>query len=155
MMKMSSRGRFSLRALLHLTAMDTGAPVSVSDIAEIMDVSPDYLMQLFVKMRQNGLLKSIRGPKGGFLLSRPASDITVGDIVRSVEGQVVAVDCVRGSIIGCDPDIDEHDVCSKADDCVSRLVWLRLSQSIVDVLDSITLSDVISEAKGKGLLSAG
>ncbi len=152
MMKMSSRGRFSLRALLHLTAMDTCEPVSVSGIAEIMDVSPDYLMQLFVKMRQNGLLTSVRGPKGGFLLSRPASKITVGDIVRSVEGQVAAVDCVRDSIIGCDPVLNDGDICGKAESCVSRLVWLRLSLSIVDVLDSITLSDVIGEARGKGLI---
>jgi Rrf2 family protein len=119
-----------------------------------MDVSPDYLMQLFVKMRQNGLLTSIRGPKGGFLLSRPASNITVGDIVRSVEGEMAAVDCVRDSIIGCDPEINESDICDKAENCVSRLVWLRLSESIVNVLDSLTLSDVIGEAREKGLISS-
>jgi Rrf2 family protein len=151
-MKMSSRGRFSLRALLHLTALNRGEPVSVSDIAEIMDVSPDYLMQLFVKMRQSGLLKSVRGPRGGFLLSRPPSEITVGDIVRSTEGYVAATDCVRDSIVGCAPDVIEDDICGKAEDCVPRLVWLRLSRSIVDLLDSITLSDVINEARQKGLL---
>ncbi|MCP4230461.1 MAG: Rrf2 family transcriptional regulator [bacterium] len=151
---MSTRGRFSLRALLHLTAMDDGTPVSVSDIADIMDVSPDYLMQLFVKMRRNGLLKSTRGPKGGFVLSRSASEITVGDIVRSVEGEIAAVDCVSETIIGCDPEVNIENICEKAEDCVSRLVWLRLTQTCVDLFDSLTLSDVIVEAKEKGLLSA-
>jgi len=152
-MKMSTRGRFSLRALLYLTAIDKGNPISVSEIAEVMDVSPDYLMQLFVKMRRNGLLNSIRGPKGGFLLSRPPSEITVGDIVRSVEDEIAAVDCVKESIIGCDPEAYINDICDKAEVCVSRLVWLRLSQSIADILDSLTLSDVINEAKEKGLIS--
>ena len=147
MMRMSSKGRFSLRALLHLTIMQQGEPVSVSGIAEKMEVSPDYLMQLFVKMRRNGLLTSIRGPKGGFLLSRSPDKITVGDIVRSVEGQIAPIDCVAESVIGCNPEEWDNDICKKADDCLSRIVWLRLSKSITDVLDGLTLADVIAEAK--------
>lgn len=153
-MKMSSRGRFSLRALLHLTQLDKGDPVSVAEIAEMMDVSPDYLMQLFVRMRQNGLLESIRGPKGGFVLSRSPDEITVGDIVRSVEGGIAAVDCVRDSVIGCLPPRNGDKLCDKAEICVSRLVWLRLTESIIGMLDSISLSDIMAEAEDKGLLSA-
>lgn len=149
-MKMSTRGRFGLRSLLHLAAWGDDGPVSVSEIAQEMDVSSDYLMQLFVKLRREGLLESVRGPRGGFKLARPAESITVGDIVRSVEGSLSPVHCVKeepGRVI----EEGNSKLCEKAPTCISRIAWVEITKKMVCLLDSMTLVDILKAGKEKGI----
>jgi Rrf2 family cysteine metabolism transcriptional repressor len=148
---MSTRGRFGLRALLQLAARGENGPVSVSEIAHEMDVSPDYLMQLFVKLRREGLLESVRGPRGGFRLARPAKNITVGDIVRSVEGSLSPVRCVReepGRVI----EKGDSKLCKKAPTCTSRTAWVGITKKLVNLFDSMVLEDILKDGEEKGLL---
>ena len=147
-MRMSTRGRFGLRALLHLAENIDGAPVSVSVLAREMGVSADYLMQLFVKLRRAGLVKSVRGPRGGFRLSRAPAKITVGDIVRAVEGPVGVTPCITPE--SCYGGRERHRLelyCPKRDRCAARLVWQKLSAEIEQFLDNTDLRQVLKEAQ--------
>ena len=146
-MRMSTRGRFGLRALLQLAENDENYPKSVSSLAEEMQVSADYLMQLFVKLRRAGLVKSIRGPRGGFKLSRPPSKITVGDIVRAVEGPVGLAPCVKpDSCYGGRGRRKTNGTCPQAEYCAARLVWENLSSEIERVLDEKDLRQVLNDS---------
>jgi Rrf2 family cysteine metabolism transcriptional repressor len=150
---MSTRGRFGLRSLLHLAMRRDDGPVSVSEIANEMGVSPDYLMQLFVKLRREGLLESVRGPRGGFRFARPVDDITVGDVIRSVESSVSPIHCVEeksGDVVGRANSV----LCEKALTCVSRLAWVDITRKLVKLFDSMTLADVIRMGKEKNLYVA-
>lgn len=147
-MRMSTRGRFGLRALLHLAANDNGAPVSVSALAGEMAVSADYLMQLFVKLRRAGLVKSIRGPRGGFKLSRAPAKITVGDIVRAVEGPIGVAPCIAPeSCYGGRARRRAEGLCPKRDNCAARMLWEQLSSEIETFLDNTDLRKVLDEAQ--------
>ena len=153
-MRMSTRGRFGLRSLIHLASRYNNEPVSVSEIAREMDVSPDYLMQLFTNLRREGLLESVRGPRGGFKFARPIDQITVGDIVRSVEGPLSLVFCVIEERPGYVTEDGNGRLCPRAPTCVSRLCWVYLTKKLVDLLDSLTLTDVLEMGKEKGLWAA-
>jgi Rrf2 family cysteine metabolism transcriptional repressor len=147
-MRMSTRGRFGLRALLQLAENDENYPKSVSSLAEDMQVSADYLMQLFVKLRRAGLVKSVRGPRGGFKLSRPPSKITVGDIVRAVEGPVGLAPCVTPeSCYGGRSKRKADRPCPQTDFCAARLVWEHLSGEIERVLDETDLRQVLNDSQ--------
>jgi len=142
-MRMSTRGRFGLRALVHLAAHGDEKPVAVSEIADEMEVSPDYLMQLFVRMRRGRLLESVRGPNGGFRFARKLDDITIGDIVRCVESSLSPIDCVPEDPAGCTREFDGADVCAKAPKCVSRIAWLEITKEIVEIFDSMSVGDIL------------
>ncbi|HUV86354.1 MAG TPA: Rrf2 family transcriptional regulator [bacterium] len=145
---MSTRGRFGLRALLHLAENDNDTPVSVSALAREMAVSADYLMQLFVKLRRAGLIKSIRGPRGGFVLSRAPAKITVGDIVRAVEGPIGVAPCIAPEpCYGGRGRRRSKALCPKRDSCAARVVWQQLSAEIEDFLDNTDLRQVLTEAQ--------
>ncbi len=147
-MRMSTRGRFGLRALLHLAESDNGAPVSVSALAGEMAVSADYLMQLFVKLRRAGRVKSVRGPRGGFKLSRAPAKITVGDIVRAGEGPIGVAPCIApGSCYGGRSRRRAEGFCPKRDNCAAGMVWPRLSTEIETFLDNTDLRKVLDEAQ--------
>jgi Rrf2 family cysteine metabolism transcriptional repressor len=147
-MRMSTRGRFGLRALLYLAENGENTPVSVSMLAREMAVSPDYLMQLFVKLRRAGLVKSVRGPRGGFRLSRPAGRITVGDVVRAVEGPIGVAPCVAPeSCYGGRSRRALQRLCPRRDRCAARIVWENLSAEIEKVLDSANLRQVLTDAQ--------
>jgi Rrf2 family cysteine metabolism transcriptional repressor len=143
-MRMSTRGRFGLRALIHLAAHTDGEPVAVSEIADEMEVSPDYLMQLFVRMRRGCLLESVRGPNGGFRFARNLDKITIGDVIRCVEGPLSPVDCIPEDPAGCVREFDDGDVCAKAPKCVSRIAWLNITEEIIEIFDSTTIYDIIN-----------
>lgn len=147
-MRMSTRGRFGLRALLRLAENEDDYAKSVSSLAEDMKVSADYLMQLFVKLRRAGLVKSVRGPRGGFKLSRPPSEITVGDIVRAVEGPMGLAPCVTPeSCYGGRGKRKAFGTCPQAEYCAARLVWETLSGEIERVLDETDLRQVLIDSK--------
>ena len=136
-MRLSTRGRYALRAMIDL-ALHTNGPVLRSAIAERQEISAHYIEQLFVKLRRAGLIESVRGPGGGYILAKSADQIKAGDIIRTVEGPIVLVDCVAPQ---------QEDACHRVDSCVTHLLWKRLLDKVAEVLDSVTLKDLCDQAR--------
>jgi Rrf2 family cysteine metabolism transcriptional repressor len=120
-------------------AMDqSDGPITLNSISERQGVSIGYLEQLMVPLKKEGLIRSVRGAQGGYLLARDPEDITVGDIIRALEGPIAPVACVSE---------DYPEECDRAEGCVTRLVWAKVRDSIVEVLDSLTLYALVEEAR--------
>lgn len=137
-MKLSTKGRYGVKAMLDLALHNSEGQISLKSIAERQDISENYLEQLFATLRKAGLVKSIRGSQGGYILSQEPESITIGSILRALEGSLAPVDCVSEN--------DDAN-CSKADCCVTRVVWTKIRDSINQVVDSITLSSLVDEYK--------
>jgi len=138
-MQISTKGRYALRAMIDLGLhMDQG-PVLRKDIAERQEISFHYIGQFFVTLRKAGFIEGVKGPGGGYVLAQDADKIRAGDIIRAVEGPIALVQCV-----GPDPE----KACHRMDGCVTYLLWKRLSETIEEVLDSITLKDLCDQARG-------
>lgn len=137
-MRLSTRGRYGLRAMLDMAMDQSDGPITLNSISERQGVSIGYLEQLMVPLKKEGLIRSVRGAQGGYLLARNPEDITVGDIIRALEGPIAPVACVSE---------DYPEECDRAEGCVTRLVWAKVRDSIVDVLDSLTLYDMVEEAR--------
>lgn len=134
-MKLSTKGRYGLMAMFQL-ALDYGqGPISLKDIAIKQDLSENYLEQLFSSLRRDGLLTSVRGAQGGYYLSRDPKDITVGQILRSLEGQLATADCIAEDAIECD----------KEEGCATKAVLIKIKNSIDGVVDNITLKDMVDD----------
>jgi Rrf2 family protein len=138
MLRISTRGRYALRAMLDLALCASDDPVPRQEIAERQELSADYVAQLFRQLRSAGLVMGIKGPSGGYALAQGAEKIRVGDIIRAVEGPIAAVDCVHPLA---------EDQCHRADRCVAHLLWTRLSATMAEFLDSITLADLCDQAR--------
>lgn len=143
-MKISTKGRYGLRAILDVALNQNKGPVTIRSISERQDLSERYLEQLLNTLRQNRLINSIRGFQGGYVLNREPENITVGDVIRALEGPISPVDCVSE---------DAHDLCSRADKCVTQIVWEDLRKSMVKVLDSYTLADLMEKYRSIGCSS--
>lgn len=137
-MKLSTKGRYGLRAMLDLALNCTTEAVALSGVAERQNISISYLEQLIAKLKKAGLVNSIRGAQGGYVLARVASEISVGDILRALEGDLNPVDC--SEIMG------GESTCSGSDLCVTKFVWKRISDSINDAVDHIMLSELVEES---------
>ncbi len=138
-MKLSTKGRYGVTAMYDLALHIGKGPISLKSVAARQQISEHYLEQLMGQLRKAGLVKSTRGAQGGYLLVKQPKDITVGDIVRVMEGPIAPVDC----LLSDDP--DSNDYCPRADMCVTRNVWQKVGESISGVLDSITLHDLCEE----------
>ncbi len=139
-MKISTKGYYAVRALLDMAFYGGESPVPLSNISSRQEISQHYLEQLFMKLRKSKLVKSVRGPSGGYLLAKPSEEISVGDILRAVDESISLLNCV---------DFEETDktLCNKIDKCVSRLLWKRLTESISQAFDSISLHTLCDEQK--------
>jgi Rrf2 family iron-sulfur cluster assembly transcriptional regulator len=137
-MRMSTKAQYAVRAMVNLNLHSEGKPVSLRDISLRESISLTYLEQLFVKLRRGEIVKSVRGPGGGYLLARPAKDIQVDEIIDSVEESLVPVSCM-----------DQQKGCACEDQCVTHNVWHGLGERIRQFLSSITLADLTDEAKTK------
>jgi Rrf2 family cysteine metabolism transcriptional repressor len=138
-MRISTRGRYSLRAMVDVAQHSGNGPVSRQDIAERQEISADYVAQLFRHLQLAGLVEGVKGPGGGYRLARDARLIRAGDVVRVVEGPVAVVHCTL-------PCPDEGPSCQRVDRCVTHLLWKRVSEEVTQVLDSVTLADLADEA---------
>ena len=136
-MKLSTRTRYAVRAMIELAKHDTNRPLQLKIIAEKQEISIKYLEQLMAVLKSAGLIKSIRGSKGGYVLSKAPNQIALNDILHCVEGPISTVECV-----------EDGTRCSRAADCAAREVWKRVEQAIENVLQSITLQDVANMATG-------
>ena len=137
-MRMSTKAQYAVRAMVNLNLYSEGSPVSLRDISLRESISLTYLEQLFVKLRRGQIVKSVRGPGGGYLLARPAREIQVDEIIDSVEECLVPVACM-----------DQKHGCLCDDHCVTHNVWHGLGEKIRDFLASITLEELTQEARSK------
>ena len=132
-MKISTKGRYALRLMLDLATYNTGEPVSIKDIAKRQQISEKYLEQIISILNKAGYVRSIRGSQGGYLLKKKPEEYTVGMILRLTEGDLAPVSCVA----------EENYECDKRDTCVTIKVWERLNDAINNVVDNITLEDLL------------
>ena len=133
-MKLSTKGRYAVMAMVDLAANSQGKPVSLAEIAGRQEISLSYLEQLFGKLRRGGLVKSVRGPGGGYLLSRSTDETRISDIVVAVDEPLRATRCKAGSSVGC-----RHD----NGRCLTHDLWEELGNQIHMFLSSVSLEDVI------------
>ncbi|AGB41731.1 rrf2 family protein, putative transcriptional regulator [Halobacteroides halobius DSM 5150] len=136
-MKLSTKGRYGVRAMFDLALYQGDGPIPLRSIAERQGISENYLEQLVATLRNEGLVNSVRGAHGGYLLAKKAEEITVGDIIRALEGPIALSDCVTEDI---------ESECENNDGCVVKLIWQQVKENIDEVLDSITLEDIRQEA---------
>ncbi len=137
-MKLSTKGRYGLRALIDLAVYCTEEAVSIQSIAKRQNISDRYLEQLMGKLRRAGLVVSVRGAGGGYRLARPAEEISVGEVLRALEGNLDAVTC---------PGNGDEQGCEDADVCVTRYVWKRINDSITQAVDSIMIQQLVEESR--------
>lgn len=137
-MKLSTKGRYGLRALVDLALNSEPDAVSISSIALRQGISERYLEQLMAKLKKAGIIASFRGALGGYVLARDPKDITIGDILRALEGNLNAVDC---------PAIMEAGNCTGSEHCAAKMVWKKINDVINQTVNSIRLSDLIEEQK--------
>ena len=137
-MKLSTKGRYGLRALVDLAVHSENGTVSIQSIANRQNISVSYLEQLVGKMRRAGIVTSIRGAAGGYRLAKSPSTISVGDVLRALEGDLEAVNC---------PGNDEVPACEAAPTCVTKYVWKRINDSISQAVDTIMIEELVQESK--------
>jgi Rrf2 family cysteine metabolism transcriptional repressor len=137
-MKLSTKGRYALRAMVDLATHYEQGPVPRKDIAARQNISPHYMEQLFAKLRDAGLIDAVRGPGGGYLLAKAPREITAGEVVRAVEDILAPVPCL-------DPDYGQQ--CERAPTCPTRRIWKELGQRASEYLDSITVADLCQDAR--------
>ncbi|MDD9877932.1 MAG: Rrf2 family transcriptional regulator [Magnetovibrio sp.] len=133
-MRLSTKGRYAVMAMVDLATQSDGRPVALADVAERQEISLSYLEQLFGKLRRGGLVKSVRGPGGGYLLSRSSSETRVSDIILAVDEPIKATRCSPGSPEGCK---------SNKSRCLTHDLWEELGNHIYLYLSSVSLDDVV------------
>ena len=138
-MKLSTRGRYGTRALLELALHQGETPVLLRDIAERQRISLPYLEHLITPLIATGIVRSIRGARGGVLLARDPEDIKLSEVIQILEGSVAPVECVNNP-----------GICSRSASCVTRDVWGELKKVMTGVLESTTLQDLVERQKRKG-----
>ena len=140
-MKISTRGRYALRLMLDIALNEDGEPVRIKNIAMRQELSDKYLEQIISILHKAGFVRSVRGPQGGYCLTRKPEEYTVGEILRLTEGSLAPVACLE----------DEENQCARADQCATlALVYKRLNDAICDVVDHITLQDLVDWQMEKG-----
>ena len=132
-MKLSTKGRYAVMALVDLASQSDGRPVALADIADRQEISLSYLEQLFAKLRRGGLVRSVRGPGGGYLLARSAEETRISDAILAVDEPIRATRCKSGSAIGCR---------SNKSRCLTHDLWEELGNQIHIFLSSVSLADV-------------
>jgi Rrf2 family transcriptional regulator, cysteine metabolism repressor len=137
-MKISTKGRYGMRAMVDLAIHNGETPVLLKDIAKRQQLSERYLEQLVLSLKAAGLVKSIRGAHGGFMLAKAPGEIRLSEIFQVLEGPLGLVECV-----------DDPASCSRVDSCVTRDIWQELKDGIVSILDSKTLQDLAEQQDKK------
>ncbi|WP_295159135.1 Rrf2 family transcriptional regulator [Selenomonas sp. AE3005] len=142
-MKISTKGRYSVTALYELALHYGEGPVSLKSVAQGQGLSENYLEQLMVPLRRAGIVKSIRGAQGGYMLAKSPAEITIGSIITTVEGPIAVVDCLLAEAGAAE------QMCDRACACVTRGIWEKVCDSISEVLESITLQTLLNNDDGK------
>ncbi len=135
-MKISTKGRYGLRIMTDLALNGEGGCVSLKDIAEREKLSEKYLEQIINLLSKEGLVKSVRGAKGGYLLNRAPEEITVENILKATEGSLAPVACA-----------EDNGRCVNYCDCVTSFIWTRIYEATIDVVSKITLKDLAERSQ--------
>ena len=143
-MRLTTKSRYGARAIFDLAYHSSGMPVQIKDISKRQQIPQRYLEQIFHKLKGAKIVKSVRGPGGGYLLARPPEKITVGDIIQAMREPIDPVFCV-------DNEKDTTKKCSRSEECVTRQVWKEAGEKITEYFDSITVDDLCERAKNMGL----
>ncbi len=138
-MKLSTRGRYGTRLMLELTKGYGKGPISMSEIAKKQDIPLKYLEQLVIPLKKAGLIESVRGPKGGHMLSRPPEEISLWELLNLLESKFTLVDCAASGENGC-----EHMA-----ECPLRLVWGKAYETLMKQFQATTLVDVLNLSDGR------
>ena len=133
-MKISTKGRYALRLMLDLATYSTDGPVCLKDVARRQQISDKYLEQIIATLNKAGYVRSIRGAQGGYLLKKNPEEYTAGMILRLTEGDLAPVSCVG----------KEKEYCERKAGCVTTRIWQRINDAVNDVVDSITLADMLA-----------
>ncbi|MBE6746426.1 MAG: Rrf2 family transcriptional regulator [Ruminococcaceae bacterium] len=136
-MKISTKGRYGLRIMIDLAINGKENPVSIKDIAERGNLSDKYLEQIINLLSKYGLVKSVRGARGGYLLTKEPDKITVEDILMATEGSLAPVACA-----------ENNDSCEKFCDCATSVIWAEIYTAVVGVVRNITLEDLVERTNG-------
>jgi Rrf2 family iron-sulfur cluster assembly transcriptional regulator len=139
-MKLTSKGRYAVTAMLDVALHANIGPVALADISQRQEISLSYLEQLFARLRKNGLVSSVRGPGGGYLLGRKADVISVGDVINAVDESVDATRCQRSNT-GCQSGMR----------CLTHTLWSDLSTRIEEFLNNITLAELVEKSDVKAV----
>ena len=135
-MRMSTKAQYAVRALVSLNLTSEGLPVSIKNISERENISLNYLEQLFVKLRRGGIVNSVRGPGGGYLLARSAADIRIDQIIDTVEEALMPLSCMNSD-----------GSCGCGSECTTQSVWQGLGNQIRSFLASVTLEDLTNDGR--------
>ena len=135
-MKLSTRSRYGTRMMIDMAQRYNEGPVQIGDIARRVDVSVKYLEQLIIPLKKAGYIISVRGPKGGHMLSRPPDAISIGEVVKVLEGGISLSDCV-----------ENPKVCDKSEACLTRSLWEEATKAMHDRLDATTLAEMVQSGK--------
>jgi Rrf2 family cysteine metabolism transcriptional repressor len=139
-MKLSARGRHSMEAMFDLAIHFGEGPILIRDVAMRRRISEQYLAQLFIPLRIAGLVRSVRGANGGFVLAKQPVEIRLSEIVKATEGSTAPAECV-----------DDPRVCWKGENCVTRDIWAQIKKATDSILDSITLNDMVDRWRQSGM----
>ncbi len=134
-MKMSTKGRYAVMAMIDIGENSAGKPVSLADIAERQDISQEYLEQLFGKLRRAGLVTSARGPGGGYVLARASDEIAMSDVIQAVDEELKVTRCSGDAVDGC----------VKGARCNAHDLWSSMGRQMMHFLESVTLEDVVAK----------
>lgn len=137
-MKLSTKGRYGLRAMIDLARYSEEEPVSISSIAARQGISERYLEQLVGLLKKAGLVSSIRGASGGYVLTRESGEISVGDVLRALEGSLEPVKCAA---------FYSEEGCTASDGCVTKYVWQKINDSINETVDKMMLDELVRESR--------
>ncbi len=137
-MKISTKARYGLRALVDLAVHSTGDQVPLAYIAQRQMLSANYMEQVFSSLKKAGIIKSIKGAQGGYVLAKRSCDITVGEVIRAIEGEIIVVeeDEIKD---------DVSLICISMQKCLQEQVWSKIADSICQVIDHITLEDLTKD----------
>lgn len=138
-MKISTKGRYALRLMLDLAIYGNGEPVSLKDVAGRQKISDKYLEQIVTPLSRAGLVRSVRGAGGGYLLTRLPGEYTVGDILRPLEGDLAPVECAT-----------DAQFCHRCEECVTVALWQEIHKAVSQVVDNTTLADLVERQKQMG-----
>lgn len=143
-MRLTTKGRFAVTAMLDLALYEVDKPVTLAGISERQGISLSYLEQLFSRLRRNGLVKSVRGPGGGYRIAKPHTEISVSDIITAVDELIDATQC------------GGEENCHDERRCMTHDLWASLNSKILEYLSGVSLADLVaSQREGKKILFAG
>ncbi len=134
-MKISTKGRYGLEALMDIAIFSAGDSVSLKTISSRRDISQKYLEHIFIALKKNKIVESTRGGQGGYKITRPLDEVTVGEVLRALEGSLSPVKCIESS----------NPNCKDYDKCISKDVWMSIKNALDETVDNITLKDLVEK----------